>query len=214
MSTMSINATIERPGTLPGRLSIIPWLTVLPLAVVMAYADGFWIISLRGAAGAIERTGQPFATWLRESTLTLPIFVIAVLGALTLAARWFGPVLRNPKTVMAAALMVVAAGTLVGIAEMAASSAYDYYLQSNQLQFMGSMRSMASMASMGSTAALQQASLELQVRAVGLGSGILLVTNLVLVGWAMAFWGGRLDVSTTRHRTVRSLPQTWSMRTR
>jgi hypothetical protein len=106
---MSINATTERPGTLPGRLSIIPWLTVLPLAVVMAYADGFWIISLRGAAGAIERTGQPFATWLRESTLTLPIFVIAVLGALTLAARWFGPVLRNPKTVMAAALMVVAA---------------------------------------------------------------------------------------------------------
>jgi hypothetical protein len=185
-------------------------LTVLPLAVVMAYADGFWMISLRGAAGAIERTGQPFATWLRESALTLPVFIIAVLGALTLAARWFGPVLRNPKTVMATALMVVAVGTLVGIAEMAASSAYDYYLQSNQLQLMGSMPSMASM---GSTAALQQASLELQVRAVGLGSGILLVTNLVLVGWAMAFWGGRLEVSTTRHRSVRSLPQTWSMRT-
>jgi hypothetical protein len=62
---------------------------------------------------------------------------------------------------------------------------------------MGSMRSMASMAGMGSTAALQQASLDLQVRAVGLGSAILLVTNLVLVGWLVAFWGGRLEVSKT-----------------
>ena len=106
----------------------------MPLAVVLAYADGFWLISLRGAVGSIERTREPFASWLRESTLALPVFVLAVLGALTLAARWFGPVLRKPKTVVAAALLVVAAGTLVGIAGLAASSAYDYHLQSSQLQ--------------------------------------------------------------------------------
>src|SRR6185436_16390132 len=133
MSTMSINATTERPGTLRVRLSALPWSTVVPLAVVLAYADGFWLISLRGAVGAIERTQEPFASWLRESTLTLPVFVFAVLGALTLAARWFGPVLRNPRVWVATAMLVIAAGTLVGIAELAASSAYDYHLQSSQL---------------------------------------------------------------------------------
>ena len=194
MSTLSINTTTERPGTLRGRLSI-PWLTVVPLAVVLAYADGFWLISLRGAAGAIERTGEPFMSWLRESTLTLPVFALAVIGALTLAARWFGPVLRTWRTVVATALLIVAASTVVGIAEVAVSSAYDYYLQSAQLQLMGSMPSMSSM---GSTAQLQQASLALQVRAVGYGGALLLVTNLALVGWVVAFRGGRLDVIKTR----------------
>ena len=42
-STVSIDATTERPRTLRARLSALPWLTVVPLAVVMAYADGFWI---------------------------------------------------------------------------------------------------------------------------------------------------------------------------
>jgi hypothetical protein len=193
MSTVSINATTERPGTLRRRLSVVPWLTVVPLAVVLAYADGFWMISLRGAVGSIQRTGEPFVSWLRESALLLPVFVLAVLGALALAAHWFGPVLRKPRTVLATALLVAAAGTLVGIAALAASAAYDYHLQSDQLQLMASMRSMASMPSMAQ--AQEQASLGLQVRAVGLGSAILLVTNLVLVGWVVAFMGGRLDVS-------------------
>jgi len=189
MSTLSISPTTERPGTLPGRLGVVPWLTVVPLAVVLAYADGFWLISLRGAVGSIERTGEPFASWLRESTLTLPVFALAVLGALALAARWFGPVLRKSKTVVATALMVVAAGTLVGIAALAAGSAYDYYLQSSHVH---------SMASMAATAVQQQAGLGLQLRAVGYGSALLLVTNLALVGWVVAMRGGRLDVSKTR----------------
>ena len=186
MSTLSISPTTERPGTLPGRLGVVPWLTVVPLAVVMAYADGFWLISLRGAVGSIERTGDPFASWLRESTLALPVFALAVLGALALAARRFGPVLRKSKTLVATALMVVAAGTLVGVAALAASSAYDYYLQSSHVHSMASM------------AVQQQAGLGLQLRAVGYGSAILLVTNLALVGWVVAMHGGRLDVSKTR----------------
>ena len=92
-------------------------MTVLPLAVVMAYADGFWMMSLRGAVGAIERTEEPFASWLRESTLVLPVFVFAVLGALTLALRWFGPALRRTRTVLTAALLIVAAGTVAGVAD-------------------------------------------------------------------------------------------------
>jgi hypothetical protein len=195
MSQMNslISSTRERPGATSGSRAV-PWLTVLPLAVVMAYGDGFWMTSLRGAVGSIERTQGPFATWLRESTVLLPVFVFAVLGAITLALHWFGPVLK-PRAFVATALTIVAAGTLVGIAQVAANSAYDYYLQSNTLQLMDSMR----YSSAGSLVALQQqASLGLQVRAVAYGAAIILATNIVLVGVVLAFRGGRLDVSRTR----------------
>ncbi|MBO1269111.1 hypothetical protein [Arthrobacter cavernae] len=163
----------------------------------MAYADGFWMISLRGAVGAIERTQGPFASWLRESTAALPVFVFGVLAALALALRWFGPVPSKPRTVMATGLLVAAAGTLAGTAEIAASSAWDYHLQ---LQLMDS-------SDRGSTgtapSSLEQATLGLQLRAIGYGSGILFITNLVLIGWAVAIRGGRLTVSRTQPRTAR-----------
>jgi hypothetical protein len=199
MTTMSLNATARRPRALRGRLSDSPWLTVLPLAVVLAYADGFWIIALRGSVGSIERTREPFVTWLRESTLALPVFVLAVIVALALAARWPRPAKHTGRRLLATALLVVAAGTLIGIAELTASSAYDYSLQSAQVQQKAATDSMAGMGSMGGTTAEQQhASLGLQVRAVGYGSGFLLVTNLVLVGWVVAMRGGRLNVIKTR----------------
>ena len=44
--------TRSRPG--------VAWWTVLPLAALMAYGDGFWVMSLREAAGAIERMDSPF----------------------------------------------------------------------------------------------------------------------------------------------------------
>jgi hypothetical protein len=138
---------------------------------------------------------------LRESTLALPLFVFAVLGALTLALRWFGPV-RRTRTVAAAALLAVAAGTLVGVAEIVADAAYDYRLQSGTLQMMASMRH-------SSTATLlaqqRQASLGLQVHSVLYGAVILLVTNLVLVGWVIAARGGRLDVVRTGRSTAHVL---------
>jgi hypothetical protein len=202
MATMSVHATSERGSTtLRARLSVVPWLTVVPLAVVLAYADGFWMIALRGSVGSIERTQDPFVTWVRESTVSLPFFVLAVIAALTLAAHRFGPVLRTSKAVVATALLVVAAGTAVGIYEVGTSSAYDYHLQSSEVRPIGSMGSMGSMgstASTGSTERQQKASLGLQVRAVAYGSGLLLVTNLALVGWVVAMRGGRLNVSTTR----------------
>ena len=211
MSTTSINATTEPPGTLRGRLSVVPWLTVVPLAVVLAFADGFWVISLRSAVGSIERTQAPFVSWLVESTLALPVFVLAVLGALTLAAHWFGPAGHKTKAVVATVLLIVAAGTLVGIGALAISSGYDYHLQSSQapvmdpmpstgMDSMPSMPSMGegSMDSIGSTPQPNHGSLALQARAVGLGSGILLVTNLALVSWVVAIRGGRLGLSKAR----------------
>ena len=68
-SAAAINAGSESRGTLRSRLRTVPWLTVVPLAAVLAYADGFWVIAMRGAAGAIERTQGPAAMWLRESTI-------------------------------------------------------------------------------------------------------------------------------------------------
>ncbi|XAS67853.1 hypothetical protein V3C33_00455 [Micrococcaceae bacterium Sec5.7] len=189
--------SINNRGAIRGGPAV-PWLTVVSLAAVMAYADGFWMMSLRGAVGAIERTQEPFAGWLRESTAALPVFVLAVLAALTLALRWFGPVLSRARTVVATGLLIVAAGTLVGIAEVAASSAWDYQLQ---LQLMDSMHHGGSATVLP---ALGEASLGLQLASVGYGSALVLVTNLVVTGWMVAIRGGRLDVSQARRRTARS----------
>ncbi|WP_427005221.1 hypothetical protein [Pseudarthrobacter sp. H2] len=187
----------ERSGAAPDGPGV-PWLTVVLLAVVMAFADGFWMVVLRGAVGAIERTQEPFASWLHESTAVLPLFMLAVLAALTLALRWFGPVLSRPRTVMATGLLAAGAGTLVGIAEIAASTAWDYQLQ---FQLINSLHHMAT----ASILPLQeQASLGLQLDALGYGSAILLGTNVVAIGWVVAIRGGRLDVSRTRQRTARS----------
>ncbi len=197
----AVDPTPDPPGapTSPGRLAV-PWWTVLSLGVVLAYGDGFWMVSLRGAVGAIERTRGPFASWLLESTLLLPIFVFTVLAALTLAMRWFGPDLRKPRAVAATGLLVVAAGTIAGLAAIVASSAYDYHLQSSQ--------PMSNMASMGSMAHDQQKTLALHVHAVTYISGWLLLTNIVLVAWVVAMRGGRLRVSITKpqHQDPTSAP--------
>jgi hypothetical protein len=199
--TGPVARTVEAQPAAPVARSAVPWLTVIPLAVVLGYADGFWVVSLRGAVGAIERTQTPFESWLRESTLLVPVFVFAVLGALTLALRWFGPSSSGRRTTAVAALLIVAAGTLTGIVELAASAAYDYHLQAEQLQ---SRHAMASCAASCREQQLHD-TLALDVRAVFYGIGILLVANLVLVAWVVALRGGRLDVTAARRRTSRAL---------
>src|SRR4051794_41710266 len=69
----------------------VAWSHVLPLAVVLAFVKGFWLVVFRAAVGAIERTSAPFSTCLHESTLLLPVYLVAVLGAVVFAQRWFGP---------------------------------------------------------------------------------------------------------------------------
>src|SRR6478672_13444895 len=195
-SDMSIDSVRQPTGTLRTRLSV-PWLTVVPLAVVLAYADGFWMLTLRGAVGAIERTQQPFAGWWRESTLALPLYVLAVLGALMLAMRWFGPVLRSLRAVAATAVLTALAGTLLGVAEIVGSSVYDYHLESSQLALMDSMHGICVGSCLDQA---QQSATAAFVRAVLYTSGFILITNLVLVGWLVAMRGGRLDVASARRR--------------
>jgi hypothetical protein len=191
---MSIDSTRAQPVATQRRLTV-PWLTVLPFALVMAYADGFWMVALRGAVGSIQRSQEPFTTWLREATLAIPIYLFAVLGALTLAMRWFGPALRTARPVLLTGLLIAAAGTLVGVLQLAISSVYDYQLQSDELVVMGSMHGSCNAACLDQ---LQQAQISTLVRAGLIVAGLLLVSNLVLVGWILAMRGGRLSVATIR----------------
>lgn len=178
-----------RASIRPAGRTAIPWTTVLTFAAVLATADWFWVVALRGAVGATERTRGPFVSWLQGSVLLIPLFAVAVLGALALAYRWFGPVLRKRRAVLATSLLVVVAGTLAGVAALLASGAYDLQLQLTMLNHMLPMGTQCS----GSCQELQrEATLALQVKALGIGSLILLVTNLVLVFWVLALRGGRL----------------------
>ena len=197
MKTISADGTAARDARLRGRRGV-PWRTVIALAAVLAYADGFWLISLRGAIGAIERTDSQFPSWFLESTTVLPVFAFAVLGAMTLALRWFGPKLDKTSRVVATALLIVVGGTVVGLAAIVASSAYDYHLQSAQLQAVQGMSSMHGHCDASCLAQEERDTLSLQVRGVLLVSRWVLTTNLVLVAWVIAVMGGRLEISTTK----------------
>lgn len=186
MTTQHANAAAGTGAAMRERPAV-PWPTVVLLAAAMSYADGFWIMSLRGAVGAIERTQEPFVGWLRESTAALPVFVVAVLAALAVALRWFGPEPSRPRTVVATGLLVVAAGTVVGILETAASSAWDYVLQLRLMEAMRHSSTGDAVADPG------QATLGLHLAALGYGCAIILATNLVAVGWLVAIRGGHLE---------------------
>jgi hypothetical protein len=164
---------------------------VLTFAVVLATADWFWVVSLRGAVGATERTREPFVSWLQGSVLLTPLFAFAVLAALALAFRWLGPVLRRPRSVLATSLLIVAASTLAGAGALIVSGTYDLRLQLGMLNHMAPMGVQCA----ENCQQLQQdATLALQLKALAIGSAILLVTNLVLVAWLVALRGGRLTV--------------------
>jgi hypothetical protein len=186
----------------------IPWLTVGLLAATMACADAFLMQALQGATGSIERSQQPFDSWLRHSAMLLPLFVLAVLGVLKLAHRRYGPSLREPRPVLTAAALTAAAGTLIGIGAITANAAYNYHLQSDQLKLAHNVHSTAitgetshDHATLGgcSGACLQQhQTLDAHVKGVKLTSGLLLATNVVLVGWVVALRGGQLDGAVRR----------------
>ncbi len=176
----------------------VPWSTVLPLAGVLAYADGFWMTSLHGAVGAISRTQEPFTSYWRTSTLTLPVFVLAVLAAVTYAVRRFGRELRSTRTIVVTGLMVAGSATLAAVALSTGSAAYDFSLQSAQLEMMQGMPNGCSPACLGRQRWLTAGA---HGRAILYTSAALLVTNVMLVGWLIAMRGGRLTVVRSRRRS-------------
>jgi hypothetical protein len=174
----------------------VGWATVVVLALVMALTDAFVLTSIQGAVGAIERAQHPFLFWLRVSLLTAPLFVLAVLGALAIARRVLGPALRTPLRVLAAVLLIAGAGGVVGSAEMVVSAGYDYALQTHLTQTIHSTHPAAAPGVPGACTgecAEQRAQFEVDERAARLGSVLALGANVVVVGWAVAFRGGRLE---------------------
>jgi hypothetical protein len=189
----------------------VPWPTVALLAVLMAGATGFLVEALRGATGAISLTQHPFHNWLRDSALLAPMFAGGVFGALALARRRFGPALHAVRPVLGASALIVGVGTLIGIAALTADAAYNYHLQSDQLGLAHSLHSTAlsgetsgdlaghDHGSTGGTCSgnclAQRQTLQIHIKGVERTSGLLLVSNLVIVGWVVALRGGRLDVA-------------------
>jgi hypothetical protein len=220
---MSIDLT-GRPADARRSRRPIPWLTVGLLAAAMAYADGFLVQTLRGSVGSIQRNQTPFESWARESTLALPVFVLAVLGVLAIAHRRFGPELRRPKPVLATALLIAVAGTVLGVAAASASAAYDYHLQSTQLKVAGAAHSTGltgedhhagggvspdagADTSCTGICLMQRQTLAMHVKGLKYIGGGMLASNLVLVGWVVALRGGQLDAGENkRRRTVAATP--------
>src|SRR5688572_12615387 len=202
------------PGVTRRRAAPVPLLTVLVLAVLMAYADGFVLTSTEGAVGAIGSNDSPFATWLRQSTLALPVFLLAVHGALAFSRKRYGPLLRRPRAVVATALLVVALGTTVGVFEVAASAVANYERQAEQLRGTQSVHGHATSvgtedagACTGLCASLDETA-AVHVRAAEYASALILGANVVLVGWVVAARGGRLDTVPLRRRAAGPPPAT------
>ena len=189
MTTQATATTAGSPGTSPHPRA--PWSTVLPLAVVAAYGSGFWLIVIRGAVGAIERTQAPFATWLEESTLLLPLYVFAVIAALTLALRWFGRGPWRAREVALTLLLVAVGATLAATVVQAVSAVFDYRLQTTQVTNMAAHMPLCGVRCI---AEQQHAGLVLQLHALGLGSFVMLVSNVVLLAFVVGLRGGRLDL--------------------
>ena len=130
---MYIRGAREHFTTWRGRVPVC-WLTVAVFAIVIAYSDGFWVTSLEGTVGAIERSGTPLHRWLLDSTLMLPLFFLAVVIAVLMARRLVGGSRSALVKFATTALLVAVLGTVVAVAEMGASAAYDYHLQTRHLQ--------------------------------------------------------------------------------
>ena len=185
-----------RPRRLP-----VSWPTVALLVVFITFADGFWVTSVQGAIGAIERNQTPLANWLRDSTLMLVPFSLAVLAALALTRRWAtGRGRRELVQLGMATLLAVTITSFVGIAEVATTSVRDYRLQVSELGVTHSTHGPTVVAASpattgGSCTALCAARHEtfvVHVRATLYATIVVLVTNLVLVVWVLAIRGGRL----------------------
>jgi hypothetical protein len=209
-----VERTVERLDVQRSRLQL-HWVTVGCFGIVIAFADGFWLTSMQGAVGAMQRNQKPLGRWLRDSTLMLPLYILGVVLALVLARRLFG---RSPSRLLkfgATALLVTVIGSAVGIIEVAASSAYDYRLQTASLEqkvaFDHSHNEVPPAAAgtpapKGCTGLCAQKELTLytHLKAVRLAAGLLFFSNLALVLWVLMLRGDRLwrSPTTDQHDAV------------
>jgi len=110
-------------------------------------------------------------------------------------------------------LLVVAAGSLVGTAEVAVSAAYDYHLQSAALKAGAATHGHAHVHGAASAPAAcsfcsdQEQTLATDARAAQYAARLILGANIVLVTWVTAMRGGRLYATLTAGRVARVPPR-------
>ncbi|HEX5406680.1 MAG TPA: hypothetical protein VFX16_30775 [Pseudonocardiaceae bacterium] len=187
------------------------WRTVIVLGIVLAYADGYVLVALTGAVGAIERTNHPFGAWVEESAILVPLFILLELLALRLIRRRTGPALRSRKAVLVSALVLAIGATFAGTLGITASAAYDFTLQTKLIDFDAQFMDQNGdpLVVAGSTVARgncnsmicdeQRFSLATDIRGVGIAVPVLLGINIILIGWVLAFFGGRLGAPVRRN---------------
>jgi len=179
------------------------WVTVAFFAALIAYADGFWVISMQGAVATFQHTDPPFERWLRVSTMMLPLFALAVLSAMLMARRWVGEGHRGLVKYGTTALLLVVLTSGVAIAEVAGSTVYDYHTQNSGIEQREHIHATQPAATSGSlqqadsgscneVCAIQQTNLRAHVRAALGATLLIVVTNLVIVLWVMALRSNRL----------------------
>jgi hypothetical protein len=83
-----------------------PPAAVAPLTVALAYGGGLWLHLLHAAAGATElNEPAPVIHWLRDSTLSLPLILVAVWAALLLARAYLARYARGASRLMSAGVV-------------------------------------------------------------------------------------------------------------
>jgi hypothetical protein len=84
--------TLTRQGRITGSLQGLgaSWWSVGLFAVVLSFANGFIVASMQWTVGAIERLSPPFEHWMFNSVVMIPVYAIAIIGALYLARRLAG----------------------------------------------------------------------------------------------------------------------------
>lgn len=174
-------------------------LTVGTLAGLLAAADMFWIASLQGAVGSIERNAtEAVPRWFQGLAVTVPFTVLAVWAALRLTARWVGH--RRESARIAVALVMSAVFTAcVGTAYATVTAYVDYQWQADHLEQLHGDHEIIG-ACLGVCWAKQE-TLHAHLRGVGYASALMVVTNLILGAWVLALRGGRL----WQRRTLRTV---------
>jgi hypothetical protein len=191
----------------------LSWTTVVLLAVLLAFADGFVLLAFQGAVGAVERQSEPFRRWIIGSLLLVPFFVAAIVVGMILARRWAGEVQRRWVKGGIAVLLIVATTAVLGAAVEGVSGAYDYSLQSRHIDLMVSThslhntgKSLFGLPTPGTTASCDAAcrqkhdTIVTHIRSVFLAGKYMLMINLGLTLWLVAIRGGRLWVTPKRKR--------------
>ncbi len=114
------------------------WSLIVLFAIFITYMDGFWMTAIQGVVGAIERNEPPFSRWLRDSTIMLPLIILAVFVGFAYARHWFRNSQRKLIRFWGSALVITMISAGAGIAEAINSSLIDYRYQVHHVELLHS----------------------------------------------------------------------------